>query len=92
MAEHYYSQSLGDKIKFADRQNLPEQAAAGGRGVREPDRGGGGAAGGAEARHRLRGNLQKRVHPAQVSRRPRTGGVNAISWQAAVRAGGGHVV
>ena len=79
MAEHYYSQSLGDKIKFADRQNLPEQAAAGGRGVREPDRGGGGAAGGAEARHRLRGNLQKRVHRAQVSRRTRTGGVNRIS-------------
>lgn len=79
MAEHYYSQSLGDKIKFADRQNLPEQAAAGGRGVREPDRGGGGAAGGAEARHRLRGPLQKRVHRAQVSRRPRARGVNGIS-------------
>ena len=79
MAEHYYSQSLGDKIKFADRQNLPEQAAAGGRGVREPDRGGGGAAGGAEARHRLRGPLQKRVHRAQVSRRHRARGVNGIS-------------
>ena len=66
MAKRYYSQSLGDKIKFADRQDLPEQAAAGGRGVREPDRGGGGAAGGAEARHRLRGCLQIRVCGAKV--------------------------